>query len=232
MAVRADFLSSHSLLSGLPREYTARLLAKATATSLKTGQTLFETGAAGDGCFWLEEGVLKVSVMSVQGTERILAILGSGSIVGELAMIDGLPRSATVQALRDSKLTFVPRSLFLNLLADHPDIYRQLLATLVARLRQADEEVAAASFLSFRARIARALLQFAKHLGEPGPTQGHVIIHHKLRRDDLAALADVARENVSRILSEWKKRKIIYHHSRSVYEIHRARLEREAKILD
>jgi hypothetical protein len=60
----------------------------------------------------------------------------------------------------------------------------------------------------------------------------HVVIRHKLRRDDLAALADVARENVSRVLSEWKRRKIIYHHSNSVCVIHKAKLEREAKVLD
>src|SRR5438874_999583 len=81
MAVRASFFTSHNLLSGLPREYTDGLLARASAISLRRGETLFETGAAGDGCFWLEQGVLKVSVTSVQGTERILAILGPGAIV-------------------------------------------------------------------------------------------------------------------------------------------------------
>ena len=230
MVTRANFSSSYNLLSGLPREYSASLLARASMMSLKRGQTLFEHGAAGNGCYWLEEGVLKVSITSPQGTERILAILGPGSIVGELAMIDGLPRSAAVQALRDSRLTFVSRSIFLRVLQDNPEMYNHLLTILVARLRQADEEVAAASFLSFRARVARALLQFAKYLGEPGATPGHVVIRHKVRQDDLAALADVARENASRILSEWKKRKIIYHHSQSVLVIHKANLEREAEV--
>jgi CRP/FNR family transcriptional regulator len=111
-------------------------------------------------------------------------------------------------------------------------MYGQLVAILVERLRQADEEVAAASFLSVKARVARSLLQFAKYLGEPTATQGRIVIRHKLRQDDLAALADVARENASRILSEWKKRRIIDHHTHSGYVIHQARLEREAKITD
>jgi CRP/FNR family transcriptional regulator, cyclic AMP receptor protein len=196
--------------------------------SLKKGQTLFEIGAVGDGCYWLEEGVLKVSIASPQGTERILAILGPGSIVGELALIDGLPRSGTVQALRDSRLTFVARSVFLECLRDYPEMTGHLVETLIVRLRQADEEVAAASFLPLKARVARALLQFAKYLGEPIGMQGQLVIRHRIRRDDLAALADVARENVSRILSEWKKRQIIDHPSPSVYVIHKARLEREA----
>ena len=110
MAVRASSFGSLNLLSGLPREYSSRLLARAPAISLKKGQTLFESDEVGDGCYWLEEGVLKVSVASDRGAERILAILGPGSIVGELAMFDGLPRSATVQALRDSRLTFVARA--------------------------------------------------------------------------------------------------------------------------
>ena len=169
-----------------------------------------------------------MSVVSDRGAERILAILGPGSIVGELAMIDGLPRSATVQALKDSRLTFVARSVFLECLRDYPDMYRHIVTTLVARLRQADEEVAAASFLSLKARVARALLQFAKYLGEPTETQGELVIRHRLRQDDLAALADVARENASRILSEWKRRKIVDQHSHT-YVIHKEKLEREAK---
>ena len=197
--------------------------------SLETGQTLFESGAAGDGCYWLKEGVLKVSIISPQGADRILAILGPGSIVGELAMIDGLPRSATVQALTDSRLTFVARSIFLESLSDYPEMYAHLVTILVERLRQANEEVAAASFLSLKARVARALLQFARYLGEPTATPGQVLIRHRIRQDDLAALANVARETASRILSEWRRCKIIDQSSASVYVIHKERLEREAE---
>jgi CRP/FNR family cyclic AMP-dependent transcriptional regulator len=150
--------------------------------------------------------------------------------VGELAMLDGLPRSATIQALRDSRLTFVARSVFLDCLRDDPRMYAHLVASLVERLRQADKEVAAASFLSLKARVARALLQFAKHLGEPGTTPGQVVIRHRIRQDDVAALANVARESASRILSEWKKRKVIDHHASSLYVIYSERLEREARL--
>jgi CRP/FNR family transcriptional regulator, cyclic AMP receptor protein len=230
VVARAGYFGAHNLLSGLPREFSSRLLARASAISLEKGATLFEIGAVGDGCYWLEEGVLKVSIASPQGGERILAILGPGSIVGELAMIDGLPRSATVQALKDSKLTFVARSIFLECLRDYPQIYRHLVTILGERLRQADDEVAAASFLSLKARVARALLQFAKYLGEPTETPGQLLIRHKIRQTDLAALAHVARENASRILSEWRKRKVIEHRSPSVYVIHKARLEREARL--
>lgn len=220
-------LGSQTLLAALPDEDFARLLSGASTTKLKKGQALFEIGATGDGCYWLEDGVLKVSVVSKQGTERILAILGAGSIVGELAMIDGLPRSASVHALKDSRLVFLSRSSFLEYLRESPDSYAKLAGTLAARLRQADEEVAAASFLSIRARVARALLQFAKHMGEALEAPDRLVIR-ELRQEDLAALADVARENVSRILSEWKKLAFIVRQSPSVYVIIPSELEREA----
>ena len=145
-------------------------------------------------------------------------------------MIDGLQRSASVHALRDSSLTFVARSAFLECLRESPRLYADLVDTLVARLRHADEEVAAASFLSLKARVARALLQFAKHLGEPTATPDQFVIRDKLRQEDLAALADVARENVSRILSEWRKRKLIVRQSPSGFVILKSRLEREAGV--
>ena len=81
------------LLSGLPPSFTGKLKAEKTV-NLRRGEMLFERGDPGDGCYWLQKGVLKVSVASASGEQRILAILGAGAIVGELAMLDGLPRSA------------------------------------------------------------------------------------------------------------------------------------------
>src|SRR5262245_157124 len=231
MENRPSIYSAHNILAGLPAEHASRLLAKAPDVELRKSETLFEIGAEGDGCYLLNHGVLKVSVASNAGTERILAILGPGAIVGELAMIDGLPRSATVQALKDSRLTFLARNVFVDILRAHPELYAHLVSTLVARLRQADDEVAAASFLSIKARVARALLLFAKHLGEP-EAGDRLVVRHRIRQEDLAALADVARESASRIMSEWKKRKIIEQQSHSLYVIRRQPLEHEAHLVD
>ena len=131
---------------------------------------MFERGDAGDGCYWLRRGVLAVCVASATGEQRILAILGPGAIVGELAMIDGLPRSASVQAVRDCELTFVSRAAFTEMLHQHPELYIDIVTTLAARLRQSDEDMVASSFLTVRARVARALLQFARQLRRGGGT--------------------------------------------------------------
>src|SRR5215475_12562394 len=101
-----------SLLTALPTELSQSLFAKARPLSLKADQTLFMAGDEGDGCYRVEEGLLKASIAAPAGGERILAIFGPGAVVGELAMIDGAPRSASVTALRDSKLSFVGRTAF------------------------------------------------------------------------------------------------------------------------
>ena len=98
---------------------------------------MFERGDIGDGCYWLRHGVLAVCVASASGEQRILAILGPGAIVGELAMIDGLPRSASVQAIRDSELTFVGRATFTEMLHQQPELYVGIVTTLSARRHEA-----------------------------------------------------------------------------------------------
>src|SRR4029078_930646 len=95
----------------------------------------------------------------------MLAILGPGSLVGDMAMIDGRPRSASVSALRDCKLSFVSRSAFEALAAKNPDVYKNPLSLLAQRLRDTDQVVSAGTFLPVKGRVARALLDLAKAFG-------------------------------------------------------------------
>src|SRR5215475_11658465 len=119
-----------SLLAALPAEWSQSLFAKARPLSLKADQTLFVAGDEGDGCYRVDEGLLKASVAVPAGSERILAILGPGSVVGELSMIDGGPRSASVTALRDSKLSFVGRTAFEAFGRSTPEFYHHMTALL------------------------------------------------------------------------------------------------------
>src|SRR5262245_19737824 len=205
---RPSFFHTQNILAELPEVYSSRLLANSRKVSLRPGECLFEKGDKGDGCYWLEAGILKISIASPRGEKRILAVMGPGAIVGELAMIDGLPRSATVEAVKDCRLTFISRASFVDALHKYPEIYGYLVNILVTRLRQADDETGAASFLTVKARVARAFLQIAEHLGEPsGPDT--ITIQTNIRQNDLAAMAGVARESVSRTLGEWRRHQII-----------------------
>src|SRR6266436_43868 len=222
--------SFSAILPNLPIQFSGRLLANAKPHSLAEREVLFQAGDVANGCYRLEQGLLKVSIASPQGDERILTILGPGSIVGELAIIDGGPRSATVVAIRDCKLSFISREAFLSCLREYPEIYSDLVSTLVSRLREADDAMAAASFLTVKARVARALLELAEHLGRESDS-GQIVILHKIRQSDIAAMAGVARENVSRTLTELKRLGLISQSSSYYFINDRRKLLRETEDL-
>jgi len=222
-------LRQSSILSGLPEGLSSTLFANATARSLKTGEVLFNAGDVADGCYRVDQGVLKVDMVSPRGEELTLAIIGAGSIVGELAIIDGHPRSASVVAVKDCELRFISRADFEECTQEHPEIYRYLVNMLAARLRDTDEAMAATSFLTVKARVARALFELAKHLGENAGA-GRIVIRHKISQRDLAAMAGVARENVNRVLSRWQQQRIVARSS-FYYSINdKAALEHEMRI--
>jgi CRP-like cAMP-binding protein len=197
-----------SLLAALPPELSQSLFAKARPVSLKADQTLFVAGDEGDGCYRVEEGLLKASIAAPAGGERILAVLGPGSVVGELSMIDGGPRSASVTALRDSKLSFVGRAAFEAFGQARPDLYRHVATLLARRLRDTDEALVATNFLSVKGRVARSLLSLADAFGRD-LDQGRILIRQKVSQSDLAAMAGIARENVSRVLHDWASRSVV-----------------------
>ncbi len=120
-----------SLLSGLPEHLSANLFGSATPKQLTADEVLFLAGDAGDGCYRVEDGLLKVTMVSRSGTERILAFLGPGAIVGELSIIDGLPRSASVVAVRNCRaLSFLSRAAFEDFAKKHPEVYKSLVTLL------------------------------------------------------------------------------------------------------
>ena len=100
------------LLSELPTHLSTELFACAELVRLSAGRVLFRAGDSGDGCYRIENGLLKVTMVSRSGAERILAFLGRGAIVGELSIIDGLPRSASVVPVRDAAVSFLSRAAF------------------------------------------------------------------------------------------------------------------------
>jgi CRP/FNR family transcriptional regulator, cyclic AMP receptor protein len=221
--------SNPSLLSGLPEHLSADLFKAATPSRLGADAVLFMAGDAGDGCYRVEDGLLKVTMLSRSGGERILAFLGKGAIVGELSIIDGLPRSATVVAVRDAQLSFLSRAAFDEFAKNHSEVYKYLVTLLATRLRETDAALAAGSFLPLRGRVAVTLLELAQDFGQDVGS-GRIVIRQKIGQADLAAMAGIARENVSRILNDWKRRKLVSRLSGYYCLENKAQLEHEAEL--
>src|SRR6516165_9978938 len=217
------------LLSGLPRRLSRELFARAKLVPLPAGRVLFRAGDPGSGCYRVEEGLLKVTMVWSTGAERILAFLGRGAIVGELAVLDGLPRSASVVAVRDAAVNFLSKAAFDAFAEEHPERYKSLVGLLATRLRETDTTVAAASFLSLKGRMARTLLELAEHFGQEVGL-GRIVIRQKIRQTDLAAMAGIARENVTRILNDWQRHKLMSRLSGYYCLEDKAQLEHQAKL--
>ena len=218
-----------NLFTGLPDPLLRELFAAARPVRLDADQMLFLAGDPPDGCYLIEQGLLKVTIVSATGGERILAILGAGAVVGELAMIDGAPRSSSVNALRESDLRFISRSDFQTFTDQHPEVMRHIMVVLAKRLRDTNMVIAAASFLSLKGRVARAMLTLADAFGQD-VGQGRLLIRQKVSQSDVAAMAGMARENVSRILNEWKRDKLVTRVSAYYCLEKRDALEREAEL--
>jgi CRP-like cAMP-binding protein len=126
-------------------------------------------------------------------------------MVGELSMISGAPRSASVTALRESRLSFVSRATFDDSFArDNPELYKHVMQLLANRLIDTNMALAATTFLSLQGRVARSLLSLAAGFGQD-VGGGRILVRQKITQSDLAAMAGIARENVSRILKEWTR---------------------------
>jgi CRP/FNR family transcriptional regulator, cyclic AMP receptor protein len=216
------------LLSGLRADLSTKLFANGKMVRLGAGEILFRTGASDDSCYRVEDGLLKVTIVSSSGAERILAFLGQGAIVGELSIIDGLPRSATVMAVRDSTLSRLSRAEFEAFAEKHPEVYKSLVRLLAKRLRETVTLVAASSFLSLKGRVARTMLELAEHFGqEVGP--GRIVIRQKIGQNDLAAMAGIARENLTRVLNDWQRHKVLCRLSGYYCLENKAQLEHQAR---
>jgi CRP-like cAMP-binding protein len=196
------------MLSGVPGALWEGLIAEASPITLERGQTLFAEGDEGDGCYVVLSGALKATVVAADGHERMLAVFSAGMIVGELALADQQPRSATVSAIARSRLAYISREAFFRYGDAHPELYRHALQVLARRLRGTSETVVLQDHGTIECRVARALLSLSDSLGETAD-DGRRIISQRVTQSDIAAMAGVARENASRVLNKWMRQKLL-----------------------
>jgi len=168
-------------------------------------------------------------MVSRSGAERVLEFFGPGAIVGELSILDGLPRSATVAAVRDATLSSVSRAEFEAFAEEHPEVYKSLVKVLAHRLRDTDTVVAAGSFLSLKGRVAQTMLELANHFGQE-IASGRIVIRQKIGQNDLAAMAGIARENLTRVLNDWQRHKVLSRLSGYYCLEDKTQLEHQAKV--
>jgi CRP/FNR family transcriptional regulator, cyclic AMP receptor protein len=185
-------------------DYIAR---SSRAKRLKAGAVVFREGDQPDGCYLILKGAVKIFLSEPDGQQSLLAILGQGDIVGEMALIDRLPRSATVTALRGCELCHLSTAAFDRLAQSDIAVYQQLLRVLSARLRVGNDRYAQQRMV-LSGRLARAFLQLALSCGEQLPGR-RILIRQKVSQAELGHMIGAARENVNRQLAEWQRHRLL-----------------------
>jgi CRP/FNR family transcriptional regulator, cyclic AMP receptor protein len=156
---------------------------------------------AGAALFIIISGKVKVVRTDDEGKEVILSILGSGEFFGEMALLDGLPRSATVVSTEESELFMIHRREFLQLIESSPQVVVSLLRELTRRLRKADEQIKSLSLKDAVGRVANVIIQLADDSGMI--KKGQVVIQDFPLQQDLANMAGTSRETISRTIHQF-----------------------------
>jgi CRP/FNR family transcriptional regulator/CRP/FNR family cyclic AMP-dependent transcriptional regulator len=190
-------------------------IARVTITrSYDKDQVIILAEEEGDAMFIIAHGQVKVSIVSEDGREVILSLLGEGAVFGELALLDGKPRSANVVATQDTELYMVRRADFLQLIYKVPQIAVGLLAELAARLRKTDRKIEGLALLDVTSRISETLLQLANEQGTQ--TEQGLTIETRPTHQQLASMSGTTRETVSRVLKRLEGQGYISSEGRSI----------------
>lgn len=207
---RYDFgaiLKANELFGALSKPILEKLASSIRISRLDAGQVLFSEGDTANGCYCIVSGALKISLFSADGDETLLHVMGKGDILGEMALVDRLPRSATVIALKETEVGLISTQDFERLADANTEIYRHLLCVLSARLRSSNDQKASQA-KPLNARIAKVLLQLSEGFGEKLP-DGRILIRQKFSQAQLGQMAGCARENVNRQLTQWRRAKLL-----------------------
>jgi CRP/FNR family transcriptional regulator, cyclic AMP receptor protein len=201
-----EILRSARYFADLPDDALARLAAACTRRSYARGQYLWYQGDEGARLAVVAEGLVKIVISSEQGDEVVLRTLGPGATLGELALLDGSPRSAAVVAVEPTTVLTLARETVLELLARHPSVLDALLRSLGGLVRGLTEQAGDLVFLDLGGRVAKLLLRLAEeHGGGAQPPKVDI----RLSQSDLAAMVGATRPAVNRVLQGMASRGLI-----------------------
>ena len=211
---KIELLQSVSIFWDLNEDELGHIADKMVAKHFENGNYIFLEDSEGEQCFFVLEGSVKVTRLSKDGREVILAMLNEGDFFGEMSLLDGESRSANVIALEKTKVLTLDRNDFIAVVNDYPQIAVQLLKELARRLRKSDRQIASLSLSDAEKRIALCIIRFAD---EQGVIQnGKVSIPKTPIQQDIANMAGTSRETVSRALGLLEKEDLIERNGREL----------------
>jgi len=198
----AETLTSVPFFSGLDEAGLESVGRTVRSRRFRRGEVIFHQGDPGDALFIVMSGSIKISLPSDTGDEAILATLRPGDFFGELALLDGAPRSASASALTPTEAVILPRDRFRELIATETGFRDALLASIAGELRRLTTHVEELHFLDITGRLAARLVRLAQEGGTPA-ADGSIRLHTNLTQADLAAMVGCTRQSVNKLLGQF-----------------------------
>lgn len=195
-------LPGDSVLRSLSRQELSDFISFAVVKRLTRNETLIKAGDPGNSMMIVLSGTLKICISSSSGREVVLDYLGPGGIIGEIAVFDGKPRTASVIAIEDAELIVLQRRFVLPFLEKNPMAALRIIEMLCDKIRRTNALVQDGTSVPKAPKLARGILRL---LEEHGVRQeGSISIGFRLSQTELGNYVNISRENVNRQLREWE----------------------------
>jgi len=211
---KTDHLRNVPIFTDLTDSDLTKIASKMVPRVYEKGQMILLEESMGETFFIITQGAVKVTRLSADGREVILAILGESDFFGEMSLLDGEGRSANIVANESAKVLTLSRNDFLDCLESYPKIAIALLEELATRLRKSDQQIESLSLSDSEHRIGITLIRLAGELGTI--KQGHVTIKNLPYQQDIANMAGTSRETVSRTLKLLEDKKLVRRENRNL----------------
>src|SRR5215468_11165542 len=200
-AEKRGVLQRHCLFGKLNLKQIDRLVSCIVEKRVRRGSVVFAKDDPGSSLFAILEGMVRITVRSVGGHDGVFKLMTKGDIFGEIALLDGRPRTADAVAITDCDIFVIERRDFLPLVREEPEIALKLIEILCARLRQTTQQAESLMFVHLPGRLAKALLRHSKDDG----SERKVVVTQK----DLGNIIGMSRESTNRQLRIWEEQKLV-----------------------
>ena len=197
------FLREHFLFKNMSSQQIDRLAFCIVTKTVNRGATIFAKGNPGSKMFAIRKGTVKIGIASVDGHDAIFNLLRKGDIFGEIAILDGNPRSADAVATADCELLVIERHDFLPILRSEPELALKFIEILCERLRRTSLQAETLMVRSLPNRLAMALLQLA----DSGVSEGNLKV--AVTQNDLASIIGMSRESTNKQLRSWAANNLV-----------------------
>jgi CRP/FNR family transcriptional regulator len=222
----AEHLRRYPLFAKLADAEVAQLAERMRTRTFKRGESLFRKDDPGMHLYVILAGAVKIALPGEFGQEALVSIVRTGDFLGELALFDGSPRSASATALEDTRAALLARDDFLTFLDAHPAAVRVVLDALAKTIRRLSDRVEDLIFLDVPSRVAKYLLDLAQVNGGSGGEK----LELTLTQDELAAFIGASRVSVNRVLGDLERREIIGIRRRHIVILDPEKLAKEIRV--